>query len=195
MSSTALTTWRSIGIARLAELESVHVQATGSSRGRRWGTVQLNRSLALILVAQFQTYCRNLHDEAVAVHVAAATAGQQAMLRTLLTQGRKLDSQNPRRAALGSDFGRLGLAFVVELKASRPAVAPELDHLEELIDFRNAIGHGDESAIADIELRGAVRSTKASYVRSRRSLDRLVGTMDEVVAVRLGALLGVPNPW
>lgn len=146
-------------------------------------------------VAQFQSYCRNLHDEAVAVHVAVAKAGQQSMLRTLLTQGRKLDSQNPRRAALGSDFGRLGLAFVVELKAARPAVAAELDHLEELIDFRNAVGHGDESAIAVIESRGAVRSTKASYVRSRRILDRLVSTMDEVVAVRLGALLGVPNPW
>ncbi|MGQ0742776.1 MAG: hypothetical protein ACT4OS_00250 [Acidimicrobiales bacterium] len=157
--------------------------------------MQLNRSLSVILVAQFQSYCRNLHDEAVAVHVTAATAGQQALLRVVLTQGRKLDSQNPRRAALGSDFGRLGLAFVHDMKAARPAVATELDYLEALIDFRNAIGHGEESEIAMIESGGSVRSTKASYMRSRRTLDRLAGTMDEVVSARLGALLGAPNPW
>ncbi len=108
MASQSLTAWRTTGLARLAELEAVHVQATGTTRGRRWGTAQLNRSLCVMLIAQFQGYCRGLHDEAVDVHVTAAVAGQQTMLRTLLTQGRKLDNQNPRRAALGSDFGRLG---------------------------------------------------------------------------------------
>lgn len=190
-----MAAWQTTGLARLAELESVHVQATGSAKGRRWGTAQLNRSLFVMLVAQFQGYCRALHDEAADVHIASAVAGQQAMLGTLLTQGRKLDTQNPRRSALGSDFGRLGFRFVDDLKAARPTVATELDHLERLIDFRNAIGHGDEGAIAAIEADGAIRSTKAAYVASRRTLDRLVGTMDEVVAARLAAVLATPRPW
>ena len=195
VASNALVEWRSVGLARLAELEAVHAQATGSARGRRWGTTQLNRSLFVVLVAQFQGYCRRLHDQAVDVHVAAAIPGQQSLLRTLLTQGRKLDSQNPRRAALGSDFGRLGFTFIDDLKAATPSAAAELDSLEALIDYRNAIGHGDEAMIAAIEAHGQVKATKGAYQNHRRTIDHLAGTMDDVVADQLTALLGVSRPW
>lgn len=195
MASQSLTAWRTTGLARLAELEAVHVQATGTARGRRWGTAQLNRSLCLMLVAQFQEYCRGVHDEAVDVHVSASVAGQKTMLRTLLTQGRKLDSQNPRRAALGSDFGRLGFSFIDELKAAQATAAGDLDHLEVLIDYRNAIGHGDEATMRAIEAAGVVKATKAAYTASRGYVDRLAGTMDDVVADKLAALLGIPTPW
>ncbi len=173
----------------------MHVQATGTARGRRWGTAQLNRSLCVMLVGQFQGYCRGLHDEAVDVHVTAAATGQQRMLRTLLTQARKLDSQNPRRAALGSDFGRLGFSFIDELKVAQATAARDLDDLEVLIDYRNAIGHGDEAAVASIEAAGVVKATKAAYTARRGSVDRLAGTMDDVVADKLAALLGIPKPW
>lgn len=195
MSSQALTDWRLVGLARLAELEAVHAQATGSARGRRWGTTQLNRSLFIVLVAQFQAYARRLHDQAIDLHVAAAVPGQRLLVHTLLTQGRKLDTQNPRRAALGSDFGRLGFGFIDDLKAAAPSAAAELDALEELIDYRNAIGHGDESAIASIEAIGRIKATKSSYRKYRQMIDRLAGRMDEVVADQLSALLGVNRPW
>jgi hypothetical protein len=195
MPSNALVEWRFVGLARLAELEAVHAQATGSARGRRWGTTQLNRSLFVVLVAQFQGYCRRLHDQAVDVHVAAAIPGQQSLLRTLLTQGRKLDTQNPRRAALGSDFGRLGFTFIDDLKTATPTAAAELDSLEALIDYRNAIGHGDEATIAAIEALGQVKATKGAYQNHRRTIDHLAGTMDDVVADQLTALLGVSRPW
>ena len=195
MPSTALVDWRSVGLARLAELEAVHAQATGSARGRRWGTTQLNRSLFVVLVAQFQAYARRLHDQAVDVHVAAAVPGQQALLRALLTQGRKLESQNPRRAALGSDFGRLGFSFIDDLKAATASAASDLDSLEELIDFRNAVGHGDEVRIAAIEAQGRIKATKGSYQNLRRTIDRLAGTMDEVVATKLTVVLGISQPW
>lgn len=195
MSSPALVEWRSVGLARLAELEAVHAQATGSARGRRWGTTQLNRSLFIVLVAQFQAYCRRLHDQGIEVHVGAAVVGQQTLLRTALTQGRKLDAQNPRRAALGSDFGRFGFDFVQDLKAMSATAAAELDDLEELIDYRNAVGHGAEATIAAIEAGGRIRATKASYRNYRRVIDRLAGTMDDVVANQLSALLGIDRPW
>ncbi|MEO8696516.1 MAG: hypothetical protein ABI658_23595 [Acidimicrobiales bacterium] len=170
VASHALDRWRVVGLARLAELEGVHAQATGGGRGRRWGTEQLNRSLLVALVAQFQSFCRDLHDEAVAVHVAAARPGQAAVLRTLLTQGRKLDAQNPRRSTLGSDFGRLGFSFIDDLEGRGAATESRLEQLDVLVDFRNAIGHGDEASIAAIEAQGRIKSTKKAYQQYRSAL-------------------------
>jgi hypothetical protein len=62
MVSIAKGEWDTTAKARLDELEKIHRDARGGGPGRRWGTEQLNRSLFLVLVAQFQTYCRGLHD-------------------------------------------------------------------------------------------------------------------------------------
>jgi len=93
-----LIEWRGAGLARLAELEAVHANLTGTGPGRRWGTNQLNRSLFLALVAQFQGYCRDLHDEAVAVYLDQANPTQKNNLELLLLQGRRLGTHNPRRS-------------------------------------------------------------------------------------------------
>lgn len=90
---------------------------------------------------------------------------------------------------------RLGFDFVKDLKAASASAAAELDALEELIDYRNAIGHGDETTIASIEAGGRIRATKASYRSYRRIIDHLAGTMDDVVAHQLSALLGINRPW
>lgn len=193
MASIALTRWRTVGLARLAELEAIHAQVAGGGPGRKWGTAQLNQSLFVALVAQFQSFTRALHDAAIDVHVSAAVVAQRSLVKSLLVQGRKLDNQNPRRAALGSDFGRLGFSFVDDLKNA--GVGADLDALEELVDYRNAIGHGDEGRLAAIEARGRIKATKKSYLEYRRTIDRLAGTMDDVVASRLTALLGISRPW
>lgn len=117
MTSVAKGEWATTAKARLDELEAIHTRAHGAKRGRRWGTEQLNRSLFVVLVAQFQTYCRDLHDEAVDVYVGAANPHQEAILRKLVTQNRDLDRKNPRPGALGSDFARLGIELVPKLKA------------------------------------------------------------------------------
>ncbi|MGH9156800.1 MAG: hypothetical protein ACRD1K_13415 [Acidimicrobiales bacterium] len=193
--SNALTEWKATGLQRLAELEAVHAKLTGTSRGRRWGTTQLNRSLFLALSAQFQSYCRDLHDEAVQVHVSAAIAAQRPMLQILLTQGRKLDSGNPRRSALGSDFVRLGFDFIADLKAQGSPTIARLDLLEALLDYRNAIGHGDDARITGLEAAGGIAATKKSYQQHRRALIGLAGTMDVVVSDRLSQVLGIVRPW
>lgn len=79
MPSAAHANWKGAGLGRLKELEKVHTQVAGGTPGRKWGTDQLNRSLMVALVAQFQTYCREMHDEAVDVHVARAIAEQQQL--------------------------------------------------------------------------------------------------------------------
>ena len=195
MASIALGQWRTVGLARLDELEQVHSAATRDRGGSSWGTAQLNRGLFVALVAQFQTFCRSLHDEAVAVHVARTNPRQAAVLDKLMTEGRRINSQNPRAGHLGSDFGRLGFSLVDELKRSEPAVADWLRDLDLLIDFRNAVGHGDETKIAALTSTAGIRATKASYRSFRRTLDQLAGTMDAVVGSALAAGLQIPPPW
>ncbi|MGB3411590.1 MAG: hypothetical protein WBA45_10355 [Microthrixaceae bacterium] len=149
----------------------------------------------MALVAQFQSYCRDLHDEATRVHVDTAIAGQRQLLHLLIRQGRKLDTHNPRRSTLGHDFGRLGFNLIEELKAAGPATVEQLDLLDLLVDYRNAIGHGDEARIGGLEASGAVRATKKSYLQHRRSLEALAGTIDLTVAAGLARVLGTPEPW
>ena len=127
---------------------------SGTGRGRRWGTTQLNRSLFLALVAQFQSFSRDLHDEAAQVFIGQASPRQADTLEVVLVQGRRLDTHNPRRSTLGHDFVRLGLTLIDDLKATGPATASHLDALDRVVDYRNAIGHGDETKIATIEAAG-----------------------------------------
>lgn len=195
MQSAALTRWRTEGLARLGELEGVHANLVGTGAGRKWGTTQLNRSLFLALVAQFQSYCRDLHDEAATVHVDAAIAGQKQTLRLLIRQGRRLDTHNPRRSVLGHDFSRLGFSLLDDLKATGRATVERLERLDALVDYRNAIGHGDESRITTLEASGGVKATKKSYLEHRRSLEALAGTIDETVAAGLARVLGTAAPW
>lgn len=195
MASMALAQWRTTASARLDELEGIHRDARGSGPGRRWGTEQLNRSMFVILLAQFQTFCRDLHNEAVDVHIRVAHPAQAAMLHSVLTSGRKLDHGNPRLSALGSDFGRLGLTLAPALRATQPAMRDALDRLETLVDFRNGLAHGNESEVAAASASGRVRATLGSYRAHRRSLGALATTMDEVVADELAAQLGVTKPW
>ncbi len=195
MASVALVNWKGAGLKRLRELEKVHTQVAGGTPGRKWGTDQLNRSLMVALVAQFQTYCRELHDEAVAVHVLQARAEQRQLLEQLLMSGRKLNTHTPRTDTLGSDFGRLGFDFMTAVKAVGAVPEAALKSLDLLVDLRNAIGHGNEVKILQLARVGPIKATKRSYTEYRGIIDGLVGTIDTVVAAKLAALLNIAPPW
>lgn len=195
MPSFAKSEWGTSATARLDELEQLHIDARGSSRGRRWGTEQLNRSLFLVLVAQFQTYGRDLHDEAVEVHVGQANPCQTAVLRKLLTQGRKLDTGNPRTDALENDFGRLGFKLLPALRAAEARVTVRLQRLDVLVNFRNLVSHGNETALPSFTASNDIESTLTSYRSYRRTVNSLVATMDRVVAAQLASGLSIPKPW
>lgn len=195
MPSSAKREWDTFGSSRLDELQQLHVDARGTGRRRRWGTEQLNRSLFLVLVAQFQTYCRDLHDEAVAVHVAQANPGQAAVLQKLMTQGRRLDTGNPRSDALENDFGRLGFELLPALRTARGGMHRQLFRLNVLIDFRNLVSHGNETSLQTFVASNDIQPTLTSYKRYRRTVNTLVGTMDRVVAAQLASGLRVPRPW
>lgn len=195
MPSAAFAQWEASGRPRLDELEQVHKDATGQRPGRRWGTTQFNRNLFVALVAQFQTYCRSLHDEAVEVHVANANPRQADVIRNAMTQGRKLDTQTPRTAALGNDFGLLGVTIIEAVKSEGPRATEDLRLLDLLVDFRNAIGHGNETEIESLVAGGQIKGTKTVYKRYRRVIERLAATMDQVVAEKIAAALDIASPW
>jgi hypothetical protein len=195
MPSVAMTEWETSGAMRLDELEQVHADSRRGTSGRPWGTRQLNRTLFVALVAQFQVYCRDLHDLAIDVQLSATNPHQIDLLRTLLTRDRKLDVQNPGPGNLGSDFNRLGFELIPALKVEGPTEAQALDRLDTLVKFRNAVAHGNERAIAGFAQRGEITATLSSYRQYRTTLRRLVATMDRVVAAELAAGLRIPLPW
>lgn len=137
----------------------------------------------------------DLHDEAVAVHVRLVATEQRDTIETLFKQGRWLETGNPRRSALGADFGRLGIALIPVLAALGNATIRALEALDRLVDFRNAVSHGNETEITALVSGGLIKATKASYAEYRKTLDRLAGTIDAEVAATLAARLQIPAPW
>lgn len=65
MPSHSLHTWNTVRAAALDEIAATHRSVGGSGRGRRYATQQINRGYAVILTAQFQGYCRDLHSECI----------------------------------------------------------------------------------------------------------------------------------
>ena len=193
--SRAREVWETECADRLQQLEQIHADARGKSPGRRWYIDQLVRSLFVTLVGQFQVYCRELHNEAISVYIASANKRQVEVLETLLKQGRKLESQNPHRSSLGSDFGRLGFDFIDALKRCRSNSCVDLERLDLLVKFRNAIVHGNESQVQSLVKDNQTRVTLSSYRKFRKTLDRIAQDMDTVVAEELAAGLKVRKPW
>src|SRR5947209_19559467 len=66
--SSALEKWSDERCAGLDSLEDVHGKVTGRQRGRQRATGHLNRALFVALSAEFQGFCRDLHEDA-AIHV------------------------------------------------------------------------------------------------------------------------------
>ena len=195
MASKARIAWETEFTERLRELEQIHADARGRRPGRRWYTEQLNRSLFVALVAQFQAYCKALHEESVAVHIAEANPRQRPVLNRLMTTGLRLDTQNPRRSALGDDFMRLGLDLISSIKSRYRSAETDLGRLDLLVDFRNAVAHGNEGAIESLVAAGRIRPTLRCYRDHRAAVERLVKAIDRAASEGLANVLGTRSPW
>jgi hypothetical protein len=142
-----LRRWFAERAATLKDIERAHRSVRGSGPGARTATQQINQACAVLLSAQFQGFCRDLHSECadhLVVPVADLDLGE--MLRRNLLFGRKIDRGNPNSGTLGADFNRFSLAFwplVDAHKVQNPARKMALD---EMNDWRNAIAHQDFTA-------------------------------------------------
>lgn len=193
--STSLSLWTTDAQAVFEEIEHTHGAIGGRQRGRRFLTRQTNYAYVTALAAQFQLYCRAVHTEVT--QLLATGVGDPALSRVLegrLIEGRQIDRGNANVPNLGSDFGRLGFRFWHEVNGRRARNPRRRDLLEELIDWRNAIAHGD---IDRKRAKGELTPPEVHLAHCRRwrsSLGQLVFSIDDVLATQCENL-GLPRPW
>ncbi len=193
--SSSLALWQGQAQTSFEEVEHAHGVVGGHRRGRRFLTQQINHGYVTLLAAQFQMYCRALHTEVTQVLVAGVS--DPALARVLegrLIEGRNLDRGNANSGNLGADFGRFGFNFWDAVLEHRKPNARRKQKLEELIEWRNGIAHGD---IARKQAEGALRPSEVHLASCRdwkSALNQLVLSIDRVLALQCENL-GRPTPW
>jgi hypothetical protein len=161
--------------------------------GRRWATQQINDAYVVLLQAQFQRFCRDLHTEAV--FILAQHAGPppiQSLFRISATRNRKLDQGNAQPANIGADFSLLALEIWPRLRR-RPQNRRRQTRLEQLNVWRNAIAHQDFALSREASRKVERTGRNLKSIRIWRSAcDGLAAEMDAAVGDHLQALLGRP---
>src|SRR5687768_10305676 len=103
MASVSLQRWQSDRATSFNEIEEAHRSIGGSGPGRRYATQQINQAYAVLLSAQFQAYCRDLHTEGL---IALTQVIQPVALRPLIQDEfslfRRLDRGNPTPGNIGA---------------------------------------------------------------------------------------------
>ena len=178
MPSAALLHWSTARKAELDELESAHARVGGTGRGRRYATQQINRAYAVLLVSQFQGFCRDFHTECIQSFVPVGLAAEwQAAIQSTFRASRKLDSGNPSPGNIESDFGRFGIGIWNELFAIDPLGRGRQTSFATLLLWRNAIAHQDFK-----DPRLGTKVLRLGEVRSwRRACDALATSLDAVM--------------
>ncbi|HEV3050096.1 MAG TPA: hypothetical protein VGX50_07300 [Longimicrobium sp.] len=192
MPSFSLRNWQMNAGRALNELEAARRTIRGTTRGRRIAMQQMNQVYVVLLLSQFQRFCRELHEECVE-HLLRQPGLQPygEILNLRFIEARKLDSGNPNPGNLGSDFGRLGVKLWPELRQLGSRSKYHHDALETLNHWRNAIAHQD---FRRPELRGR-RTIRLTQTRRWRDVcNRLAIDMDRVMYAYLLRITGSP-PW
>jgi hypothetical protein len=191
--SLSLQKWFAERAGTLHDLESAHRSVRGSGPGARAATQQINQAYAVLLSAQFQGFCRDLHSECADYFVVTVTDPDlREMLHDNLVFGRKIDRGNPNAGNIGSDFNRFNVAFWPLVDAHRPQNPARKAALEELNGWRNAIAHQDFPAA--MLKAGRPSLTLAQVQTWRKACDGLVRSFEEVMHGHLLTLTGTV-PW
>lgn len=193
MPSLAFQHWATVRVAALDEIENAHQSVGGTGPGRRTATQQINQAYAVLLSAQFQAFCRDLHVE-TADHLVATIADLdlRVLFHVSLLSNRKLDRGNPNVGNIGADFGRFRLQFWPCVDAQRAQNPQRRELLEALNEWRNAIAHQD---FAPGMLKGGRAALPLAQVQAwRKACEMLARSFDEVLRVHLHVRTGV-FPW
>jgi len=193
MPSSSLKRWLGERAATLADVECAHRSVRGSGPGARAATQQINQAYAVLLSAQFQGYCRDLHSECADYLVAPVSDPDlRELLRDNLLFARKLDRGNPSPGNIGSDLNRLGLAFWSQVDGHRPENPARRAALDELNEWRNAIAHQDFNP--PMMTAGRPNLLLAQVRVWRKACDGLARSFDAVLRGHLEVLAG-GAPW
>lgn len=175
----------------LDEIERAHRSVGGTGPGRRYATQQINQAYAVLLSAQFQGFCRDLHDDCVTHLVQSmASVGAWATFQKAMVGSRKLNTGNPNPGNIGSDFNRFGIRFWDDVRSVDARNVGRFDQLEDLNRWRNAIAHHD----FDPRVLGS-GILRLERVREWRSAcEGLAISFDRVMQIRLQRMTG-RSPW
>ncbi len=191
MPSASLNTWNTTRGAALDVLVATHRSLSGTGRGQRYATLQINQAYALLLSSQFQGYCRDLHSECAGYFVQSLPTGLlRGAIQIVLIQNRKLDQGNPNPGNIGADYNRFGLIFWNEVSNLDLRNQSRKQRLEDLNKWRNAIAHQSFDPV--IFGTGMLRLQQVREWRS--ACDQLAICFDEVMRSHLQAINGV-SPW
>ena len=175
----------------LHELRAAHVAVGGTGPGRRTATQQLNHAYAVLVMGQFQGFCRDLHSEAAdALSRAVQPSELASVFRVSLTTARALDRGNPTAGTIGSDFGRFGVQFWPEVYEHDSRNGGRRAKLDALGHWRNAIAHQDFTASV-VTGRSLNRDTVESWFGACHGLAQ---SFDIVVGDQIRRLIG-RQPW
>jgi hypothetical protein len=193
MPSFSLNRWFTDRATLLDEIEKAHRFVRGSGPGVRTATQQINQAYVVLLSAQFQAFCRELHYECVdAIVKPLVSADYRLLVSYNLRLHLKLDRGNPNPGNIGSDFNRFKLSFWPLVDANHTKNLARKAALEELNEWRNAVAHHDYSP--SMMLAGHLQ-LKLGHVRNwRASCDGLARSFVDVMQSHLRKILGYA-PW
>ena len=112
MPSDALLAWQTDRMPRLQKVEDdcIHLEALHPADAGR--VQEFIRSYAVLLFAEFQGFCRDLHDECAEKFVDSVNpAPLRDVLRSQCVFRTKLDTSNPNPDSLREAFTRYGFDF------------------------------------------------------------------------------------
>lgn len=193
MPSVSFIEWRSTRARAPDEIARGSAAVGGIRRGRRFNTQQFNRAYAVMLAAQFQGFCRDLHSECIAqiLGTIASPFAVRPLVEDEFYRNRQLDRGNAQTGSLGADFQRLGIDLWAEMRTLDPRTPGLMRLLDELNLWRNAIVHHD----FDPQRLGGTTILRLNRVRRwRGTCHRLARAPDEVMRRHLVDLTG-SAPW
>ena len=195
MPSEALHEWKTGRTTGLDNLVSLHGLMTHGKPGRQWLTEELNHALITRLSAEFQGFCRDLHDEAIEALLTETTVPSDAIrqvFRARIENGRDLDSKNAQPGSLGNDFARLGMTLWDDLYECYPFKGKRWNaQLTRLNDARNAIAHNSPEKLLAAAAQQPL--TLGSYRKWKTMLNEMSYGLDKVTGSYLKKVTGVES--
>lgn len=191
MTSASYHHWLTVRAAALDDVEAALSAVGGSGRGRRLALQQVNRAYVVLLSAEFQGFCRDLHNECSEHFISLVPVAVQDVVRLQFLSSRLIDRGNPNPGNIGADVNRFGIKFWAELGKADLRTVDDRRELEKLNEWRNAIAHHEY----DPHRLGGTIVLRVRQVRGWRwACDRLARTFDTVLRQHLGTVTGV-LPW
>ena len=196
----AWTGQRREAIVTLAQAHASIGEVDGPGRPRQVGR-PLAHAYILRVVAEFQAYCRDLHDLAAerVVDLAVPEVSYRPLLVAAATEGRLIDRGNAGVRSLEQDFRRVGIrGLKAEIKGRNRRWHPRSGRgddalYQDLIELRNALAHGNQGQLDRLRTRGVADTV--TWARARLpGLDRTARALDRVVWDHVKAIFNT-EPW